>query len=216
MNAIAPVGNRLLIRRWPASMEHQIDVDRGAKPSLWDAMPFRELAQAIGMELIAGAFVTPSNVSDASSEVEYTISPHRYLGYAPELKSWKSLGDYTVAIVGYSVDKGEEYSTLALHYADADMAERKASELEARINALSVHLYSDLGSKSDESLHFALVGTLCKSLEARTLTYTKFSVLVLDCAANDGGVGLSGRNLWDHTLTYHTLDFLIPDIDHLK
>ena len=48
LNAIAPVGDQLLIRRWTDSMQSHIDVHQGAQPSLRDEEPYRELAQAIG------------------------------------------------------------------------------------------------------------------------------------------------------------------------
>ena len=87
LNAIAPVRDRLLIRRWTGSMQSQIEIHQGAQPSLWDEKPYRELAQAMGSGLLAGAFVSPSNVQDVWSTFEYNLSPERLPGFAPGSES---------------------------------------------------------------------------------------------------------------------------------
>ena len=95
LNAIAPVGDRLLIRRWTDSMESQIDVEQGRQRSLWDEKPYRELAQAVGGDIVAGAFITPGNVQELWPTFIYNFSPHRIPGFAPGSDSWGTLGDYS-------------------------------------------------------------------------------------------------------------------------
>ena len=86
-------------------MEHQIDVHQGREPSLWDEKQYRELAQAVGDELLAGAFVIPENVLTNWTTLEYSQTVG-ITGYAPEADGWESLKAYSVAIVGYSVSNG--------------------------------------------------------------------------------------------------------------
>lgn len=216
LNAIAPVGDSLLIRRWPDSMPHQIEVHQGIQPSLWDVKPYRELAQVMGNELIAGAFITPSNVIDAWSKVRYTVSPHRNLGYAPELRNWGTLDEHTLAIVGYGVLDDKERIIVALHYADPGKAERNASEMELRLRTLQFHLFGYQDNSRDESLHYPSFTTSCEPFEIRDIRHSDFSVLVAYCTSSDRKYNSPARNLWRRILEYHTVDFLIPDTSRIK
>lgn len=220
LNAIAPAGDRLLIRRWTDNMQSQIDVYRGTQPSLWDEKPYRELAQAIGSELLAGAFVTSSNVRELWSTFDYNLSPRRLPGFAPGSESWGTLEEYSLAIVGYRVMDDKEYSTIALHYADPDGAERNATEFEHRLKTAQLYLYNagvNVPVGSDESFHYPPIASICERLEVETVEYAEFSVLVADCEARaddaelDGFNGLSATTLWKQVLYFGTLHFLVPD-----
>ena len=166
LNAIAPVGERLLIRRWTGSIQSQIEIHQGAQPSLSGEDPYRELAQAMGSELLGGAFVSPSNVQNVWSTFEYSLSPERLPGFAPESESWGTLDEYTLAIVGYGVRDGKEATTFALHYANPDGAASNAAELELRLRTAQVYLYNrstNVPQHSDESFHYPLTGN-CERL----------------------------------------------------
>ena len=221
LNAIAPAGDRLLIRRWTKNMQSQIDVYQGTQPSLWDEKSYRELAQAIGSELLAGAFVTSSDVRELWSTFDYNLSPSRLPGFAPGSGSWGTLEEYSLAIVGYRVIDDKEYSIIALHYADPGGAERNAAELEQRLKTARLYLYNagvNVPAGSDESFHYPPIASICERLEVEAVEYAEFSVLVADCEARvddaevDGFNGLSATMLWEHVLYFGTLHFLVPDV----
>lgn len=222
LNAIAQVGDSLLIRRWPDSMARQIEVHQGIMPSLWDKKHYRELAQAMGNEMIAGAFITPENVRSSWTDVLYTVNPHRTPAYAPESENWGVLSDYNSAIVGYSVREDVEYNTIAVHYADPDEANRNASELNLRLNTARFHLFSASGSDGEESIHHPPIATFCRAIDVNALRYAEFSVLVADCAMSISAGGsietalLTSRGLWNNMLFFRTLHFLVPDVRRLK
>ena len=220
LNAIAPVGNRLLIRRWTDSMESQIDVEQGRQRSLGDEKPYRELAQAVGSDIVAGAFITPANVRELWSTFSYDFSPHRLPGFAPGSGSWGTLGDYSLAIVGYSKRDGKEYTTFALHYEDPDAAKRNAAEFDLRLRTAQLYLYNDSSNVpkgNDESFHYPPLANFCENLETEAVEHSEFSALVADCEAPredddvDGINGLTARRMWSHVLTFNTLHFLVPD-----
>ena len=221
LNAIAPVGDRLLIRRWTDSMESQIDVQQGRKLSLWDEEPYRELAQAVGGDLMAGAFITPANVHELWSTFDYNFSPHRLPGFAPGSGSWGTLDDYSLAIVGYGARDGKEYTTFALHYEDTEAAERNATELELRLRTAQLYFYNDsvnLLEGNDESFHYPPLASICENLEVEAVEHSEFSVLVADCEAphEDADVdafnGLNARRMWSHVLMFGALHFLVSDV----
>ena len=222
LNAIAPVGDRLLIRRWTDNMESQIDVQQGRQRSLWDEKPFRELAQAVGSDIFAGAFITPENVQELWSTFAYNFSPHRLPGFAPGSGTWRTLGIYSLAIVGYGARDGKEYTTFALHYEDPDAAKRNAAELELRLRTAQLYLYNDsfnVPKGNDESFHYPPLANFCEHLnvEVRFVVHSEYSVLVANCEAPhedddvDGTNGLNARRMWSHVLMFNTLHFLVPD-----
>ncbi len=222
LNAIAPVDdNSLLIRRFPENMEHQIEVHQGSQPNLRDEAPYRELAQVMGNELLAGAFVAPEYIRHSWSDVQFTTNPHRLPAYAPESEAWGVLEDYTVAIIGYGVRDGVEYNTFALHYSDPDKAERNADEFKLRLSAMQIHLFSSLDDAHDQSFRYPSIAKFCETIEVRALRYTRFSVLVADCpipSTNDHASVdlLTARGLWNYILFFQTLHFLVPDLSHIK
>ena len=215
LNAIARVDDKLLIRKFPRNMERQIDVHRGRLPSLWDNKPYKELAQAVGDELLAGAFATPANIRARWAEQNYSQTVG-IAGYAPEAGDWGTLDAYSVAVVGYRVHNGQEETMIALHYADPDAAARNAAELELRWNTAQLHIYMNPGFDREETLHYPSLAAFCAPFETRALKYADFSILTATCPAsdfNDYGSGMSGRSLWLSLLRNHTLHFLIPDIE---
>ena len=220
LNAIAPVGDRLLIRRWTENMERQIDVQQGRQRSLWDEKPYIELAQAVGSDIVAGAFITPANVQELWSTFDYNFSPHRLPGFAPGAGAWGTLGDYSLVIVGYGARDGKEYTTFALHYEDPDAARRNAAELDLRLRTAQLYLYNDsfnVPKGNDESFHFPPLANFCEHLEIEAVKQSEFSVLVAECEASredddvDGINGLNARRMWSHVLMFNTLHFLVPD-----
>ena len=220
-NAIAPVDDRLLIRRWAGNMQSQINIHKGAQASLWDEEAYREIAQAMGSRLLAGAFVSPSNVQDAWSTFDYNLSPHAFPGFAPGSASWEDLDEYSVALIGYGAREGREYSTLALHYGDSKGAERNAAEFARRLRTAQIYLYND-GSNvpqgNDETIHHPPLASVCASLDVEAIEYSEFSVLVADCEAPDEANdlatigGLTASGMWSHVLYFGNLHFLVPGV----
>ena len=223
LNAIAPVGDRLLIRRWTDSMESQIDVEQERQRSLWDEEPYRELAQAVGSDIVAGAFVTPANAQELWSTFGYNFSPHRLPGFAPGSDSWGTLGDYSLAIVGYGIRDQKEYTTFALYYGDPEAAGQNAAELELRLRTAQLYLYNDsvnVPKGNDESFHYPPLASFCEQLNVgiKFVMHSDYSVLVADCEAprENGDVeginGLTASRMWSHILMFNTLHFLVPDV----
>ena len=139
-NALAVIGDTLIVRRWAKDMPETIDVYKGNLPSLYDDQGHRELAQAVGDELLAGAFLQSDYVAggwnDSGLRKQETpvirkeeTPPGKLASYS---KTWGTMEPYTVAVLGYSLLDGVGRNVIGLHYADREAAGRNAGELTLR------------------------------------------------------------------------------------
>ena len=105
------VGDTLLARKWVQEMPLLIDVHKGNLPSLYDDQGHRELAQAVGEELLTGAFLKSDYVADGWNEsgLKKNLTkneqppPGKFASYS---ETWGIMEPYTVAVLGYSVVDG--------------------------------------------------------------------------------------------------------------
>ncbi len=220
-NALAVVGDTLLARRWVQDMPQFIDVHKGNLPSLHDDRGHRELAQAVGDELLAGAFLKPDFVAGAWNDSglrRVETSPGKFASYS---ETWGTMEPYTVAVLGYSVRDGVERNVIGLHYADREAAGRNADELTLRWNSSYLDIPSPGGNSRDGTLPdvHQLYTDICAPFETRTVEYEKSSVLIGSCVATDLDlivVGAGGNQLWWGMIYFHELHLLVPEIGALK
>lgn len=143
-NALAVIGDTLLARKRIQEMPQLIDVHKGNLPSLYDDQGHRELAQAVGEELLTGAFLKPGYVVDGWNESglkknltkNEQTPPGKLASYSD---TWGTMEPYTVAVLGYGVVDGVGRNVIGMHYANREAAGRNADELMLRWN--SSHLY---------------------------------------------------------------------------
>ena len=227
-NALAVVGDTLLARKWVNEMPELIDVHKGNLPSLHDDRGHRELAQAVGDELLVGAFLKPDFVADGWNDAGLKKDPYpkreetppgRLASYS---ETWGTMEPYTVAVLGYSLLDGVGRNVIGLHYADREAAGRNADELTLRWNSSYLDIDSAGGStrigrtpmhQTEPDVH-QLYTDICASFETRTVEYEKSSVLIGLCAPTDLNlpvVGADGDNLWWGMVYFHELHLLVPD-----
>ena len=209
-NALAVVGDTLLARKWVQEMPELIDVHKGNLPSLYDDQGHRELAQAVGEELLAGAFLKPDFVAGGWNDAGHTkeeTPPGKLASYS---ETWGTMEPYTVAVLGYSVVDGVERNVIGLHYADREAAGRNANALILRWNSSYLELASP--SLDYPDVH-QLYKDICASFETRTVEYEKSSVLIGSCAPTNLDlplVGADGDDLWWGMVYFHELHLLVP------
>ncbi|MCY4653265.1 MAG: hypothetical protein OXC95_08890, partial [Dehalococcoidia bacterium] len=223
-NALAVIEDTLIVRRWAKDMPQTIDVHRGNLPSLYDDQGHRELAQAVGDELLAGAFLQSNYVAggwdDSGLRKEETpvirkkeTPPGKLASYS---EMWGTMDSYTVAVLGYSLVDGLGRNVIGLHYADREAAGRNADELTLRWNSSYLDIPSSGGSSRTGPLPdvHQLYTDICASFDTRTVEYEKSSVLIGSCAPTDLDlplVGADGDDLWWGMVYFHELHLLVPD-----
>ncbi|MCY4654786.1 MAG: hypothetical protein OXC95_16680 [Dehalococcoidia bacterium] len=218
LNALAFVGDTLLVRKWPRAMPDQIDVHMGKRPSLWDDSGHRELAWAVGDEILTGVFLNPEFVAWGWSDSGYKRDedPDRFSDYA---NSWGKLDPYSVAVIGSDIRGETAYTVVALRYSDPEAAGRNAEELKRRWNSAYLRIDSSGGSSMGQTPDvFEPCAKICAPLDTRSVVYDKSSVLAASCPAT-GFIsdvhGATGPTLWRGLVERHELHFLVPDIAEL-
>ena len=218
LNALAFVGDTLLVRKWTQNIPHQIDVHMGKRPSLWDDGGHRELAWAVGDEILTGVFLKPEFVAWGWSASGYKRDeePDRLSDYA---NSWGTLDPYSVAIIGSDIRGETAHTVVALRYSDSEAAGRNAEELKRRWSSAYLRIDSSGGSSMGQTPDvFEPYAKICAPLDTRSVVYEKSSVLVASCPSTDfvsDVHGTTGPTLWRGLVDHHELHFLAPDIAEL-
>ena len=201
LNTIAPIGKRLILAQRAEWTKNLIDVHHGSRPSLYDLEHYRELTQAVGDDLLAGAFVTPELATWIWTDLDWK-PVERLDQYISGPKAWGDLEPYTVAVVGSAIQDGETHTMVALHYSDPDGAARNAAELKRRWDSAYFHIgeLTTFSSASKEPRpRREPFASYCTSLQTRTVVINQASVLVGTCRTFErtpGGPAYGGPYFW--------------------
>jgi len=212
MNRIAFVGDRLLVASTSEIMSTLIDVQRGETPSLLDSRPHRGLAEAIGEEMLGGAFVGPQWIVDAWNP--WNRKPVERLDkYLEGPDRWGVLSPYTLAFLGYRVRGDVQEMVTTLYYPDPEAAGRDAEELKKRWD--SFEFYPDATGAPEK----VPISRFCSPFSTEVIRRAGSSVLVGSCPTVrvEGAEPLEdGADLCRRLSWRGELEFLAPDLEELK
>ncbi|MCY4654853.1 MAG: hypothetical protein OXC95_17030, partial [Dehalococcoidia bacterium] len=215
LNTIAPIGEKLILSQREEWTKNLIEVHQGSRLSLYDLKHYRELAQAVGDEALAGAFVAPEFVEWTWTDMG--VKPIEHLErYTSGPDAWSDLEPYTVAIVGNGVRNGVVNTIVALHYSDPSGAERNAQELKRRWDSAKFQAEEVRVFPPPVKDPFA---GICTPLETRTTAVGQSSILIGTCGTSEhrvvGGPMLDGLHSWYALMEYKELHFLIPNLEEV-
>ena len=211
LRALAVPGDQLIFVEKTVDLFEVLDVHEGARESLYDRKPYRELAQVTGPELLGGVFLAPEFISRIW--VKGSRKPPGSLDqYTTGESQWGMMDRYGAAVVGAGVVDGQAHVMVGLHFSSKDGAEKNANELIHRWSTARLKLAMPYtGFELDRPF-----GAYCAPIDARTVSLQDASVLIAKCPISSYNSSRHGEvvpadGFWAWLVESQELHFLLPD-----
>ena len=211
LRALAALGDQLIFVERTVDLLEVLDVHEGARESLSDQKPYRELAQVVGPELLGGAFLAPEFISHIWDK-DGRKPPDSLDQYITGESQWGVMDPYGAAVVGAGVVDGQAHVMVGLHFSSQEGAEKNVSELihrwsTARLKLALPYTAFELDKPFD---------AYCAPIDARTVVLQHASVLIAKCPTSSYNSSRHGEvvpadGFWATLVEGQELHFLLPD-----
>ena len=211
LRALAVLGDQLVFVEKTVDLFEVLDVHEGARASLYDRKPYRELAQVAGPELLGGVFLAPEFISRIWVK-DGRKPPGSLDQYTTGESQWGMMDQYDAAVVGAGVVDDQAHVMVGLRFSSDDGAEKNVKELihrwsTARLKLAMPYTAFELDRPFD---------AYCAPIDARTVSLQDSSVLIAKCPIsspyNSSRHGEIGPDVfWTALVEGQELHFLLPD-----
>ena len=211
LRALAVLRDQLIFVEKTVDLFEVLDVHEGARASLYDRKPYRELAQVAGPELLGGVFLAPEFISRIWVK-DGRKPPGSLDQYTTGESQWGMMDQYDAAVVGAGVVDDQAHVMVGLHFSNDDGAEKNVKELihrwsTARLKLAMPYTAFELDRPFD---------AYCAPIDARTVSLQDSSVLIAKCPIsspyNSSRHGEIGPDVfWTALVEGQELHFLLPD-----
>ena len=203
-NRLALLEDTVLAAPATGIIEGLIAARQEASKTLADSLPHLSLVDAAGNGLVTGAFLTPQWLTETWNTVN-PKPPGRLDRYREGPEAWGTLPEYGLALTGYRANENE--IVVALFLPAGSGAQLTSQELAARWDSYGFDASGPFSEEEDVPLN-----RVCFPFTTRTVQNGEYAVLTGSCPVTGEG----DSSLWTWLFNTRQLEFLIPDLEHLK
>lgn len=211
LRALAVLGDQLIFVEKTVDLLEVLDVHEGARASLSDQKPYRELARVAGPDLLGGAFLAPEFIYHIWDK-DGRKPPNSLDHYISGESKWGVMDPYNAAVVGAGVVDGQAHMMVGLHFSSQEAAEKSVNELIHRWSTARLKLAMPYTAfELDRPF-----GAYCAPIDARAVALEDASVLIAKCPifsynSSKHGEVVPADGFWAMVVEGQELHFLLPD-----